>query len=890
MKKSENIFITNTLSNKLKSTNESSELSNKERRNEKCEKELKEKGKIMENFFDFLINENPNYADFDKVIEYYENKLRNNERIFNQNLDIIKTKKIENEKIQKHIYDIILNNVKLTNPDIDLYYQNLIEKYKKEITLTQHELEVYKNTFNDIYKSNYLLSARLENENKTEKIFGEQYEKYVNIRDAALTKLLKQEEMLKTLNFYFEKVLNINKSLILKKEKKLKQLNYEIHVLKNDEEKNEKTLKNLMTKNSNINDYINKQKYKYLIYLKDYKNIIKSYIKDKNSLNKIDELIRESNIDNIINQYNDLKYQNKELSTLFSLRSKRIINLNTTITNLNKEYDYIKNSIKIKEKIEKEETKNNIISHDDKIDKINLLKNQIINYIEEGSNVFWDKFKFLINFIYFTINLIESINHSRKCSINASNFECLSFDNRNNLIEKNVNFFNNNYNNNFKIDFDTQFFNKNFLKFLIFLINELSFQAKSIITNVFRILNQRQKEKNIEKKNLDEMKIFETIQPNNLSSNKINKEINFDNNIVSEFNFNNFRKLFRNELIISKKKLEERKQFFELEEKELFNKKLKNEKKFKKEEIFLPSIDKNALSKNRSMDNISTKDFLYQYYQYYNKNGKNEMNNSDKKIINFKSNFKSMINLNKFNFVLDFTNDFVSNKKEYEDKKIEKYREILKKSKKIKEDLEKKEIDKYLKKSAKIKKLIREQYKNEISSDSEKEEKQKKDELALQIIAKELSELKKPKKFKVKYQDQDTSKIFERYDDIRALELNFIKNKGNFLIDSGFFNEHYFKLKKQFNKNNTKRRLFNKIMNKNYKNININSHNNNILSRSMNDINKLNKEFKNEKNDDFYKNNIKFKNANNKGIFLKKINKISFNNNLENTTSRKSEK
>ena len=393
MKKSENIFITNTLSNKLKSTNESSELSNKERRNEKSEKELKEKGKIMENFFDFLINENPNYADFDKVIEYYENKLRNNERIFNQNLDIIKTKKIENEKIQKHIYDIILNNVKLTNPDIDLYYQNLIEKYKKEITLTQHELEVYKNTFNDIYKSNYLLSARLENENKTEKIFGEQYEKYVNIRDAALTKLLKQEEMLKTLNFYFEKVLNINKSLILKKEKKLKQLNYEIHVLKNDEEKNEKTLKNLMTKNSNINDYINKQKYKYLIYLKDYKNIIKSYIKDKNSLNKIDELIRESNIDNIINQYNDLKYQNKELSTLFSLRSKRIINLNTTITNLNKEYDYIKNSIKIKKKIEKEETKNNIISHDDKIDKINLLKNQIINYIEEGSNAFWDKFK-----------------------------------------------------------------------------------------------------------------------------------------------------------------------------------------------------------------------------------------------------------------------------------------------------------------------------------------------------------------------------------------------------------------------------------------------------------------------------------------------------------------
>ena len=56
----------------------------------------------------------------------------------------------------------------------------------------------------------------------------------------------------------------------------------------------------------------------------------------------------------------------------------------------------------------------------------------------------------------------------------------------------------------------------------------------------------------------------------------------------------------------------------------------------------------------------------------------------------------------------------------------------------------------------------------------------------------------------MKLKNKETSKIYERFDDLRALELNFIKNKGNFMIDSGFFNEYYFKLKKQFNENQIK--------------------------------------------------------------------------------------
>ena len=78
----------------------------------------------------------------------------------------------------------------------------------------------------------------------------------------------------------------------------------------------------------------------------------------------------------------------------------------------------------------------------------------------------------------------------------------------------------------------------------------------------------------------------------------------------------------------------------------------------------------------------------------------------------------------------------------------------------------------------------------------------------MEVVTRELAELKKPKKYILKYSDKEVSKIYERFDEIRALELNFMKNKGNFLIDSGFFNEYYFKLKKQFNENKTKAQNF----------------------------------------------------------------------------------
>ena len=79
-----------------------------------------------------------------------------------------------------------------------------------------------------------------------------------------------------------------------------------------------------------------------------------------------------------------------------------------------------------------------------------------------------------------------------------------------------------------------------------------------------------------------------------------------------------------------------------------------------------------------------------------------------------------------------------------------------------------------------------------------------KEELKAQLIHQELMELKKPKKYLLKYENEEMGKIFERYDEIRMLELNFLKNKKNYIIDSNFFNEYYFKLKNKFKENSIK--------------------------------------------------------------------------------------
>ena len=458
----------------------------------------------------------------------------------------------------------------------------------------------------------------------------------------------------------------------------------------------------------------------------------------------------------------------------------------------------------------------------------------------------------------------------------------MSYTKRDDLINNYQNYFDNNFTHKTKLNFETNFINKSFLKFLIFLINELNFQIKSIISNVYQILYNKKKEKKLNQiKFLGNFDLFNAIQKtfNKVKIPEEKKDIR--ENIIFNFDFDEYQKLYEEQLKINKNKIEERKKILDLSEKSLFKKKINAKKKNEKEVINnkiknknrnnnkLPTID-NTIN-NRSADYISTKDFVDQYYQYYKKNI-NKFDNMDNSI-------NKTIDKNKFNFIINYVNDLVPKRNEDEEKKIERHKKILFKSKKIKEDLEKKSIDIYLKKNRKIKNLIREKY-NNISTDSEREENEKKEELALYLVKKELEESKKPKKYILKNSDKGVSKIYERYDDLRLLKLNFLKDRGNFLCDSALFKEYITKLKKDFKENkstsqNIKIRIVNRKMQEK-----VNNRNEKCIFNKYNNISKSWNNFDivlNEKSDinarNFY--NVK------RNVLRKKINNNFWKNNSE---------
>ena len=836
-----NFFITNTQI--IDSLNNSQKTKGNKTNYKKYQKEEKEI--INENFLDYLINNQTNYANFEKVTEYYESKLRANEKIYNQNLKIIGQKKEEIKNIKKNINDTIFNKITITNKHLDTYYSKKTEIIKKSIILYEHELEIYKKLYNDIYKHNYRLNSRLETENKLSKISNEQHDKYLSIKDISLSKLLKQEEMLRTLNYYFNKCQKTNEDLVSQKMEKIRKLNYQIHILKDDELKFDKKVNEMKEKVNLINNDIVDKQNQYNVLNNDYKFIIKNFYKDENSINEIYSILGGIDVDNIIIKFKKLKQKYNELSLNFTSKSKDIISLNSELTKLKNEYNSILKSIKDKELVET----NKELNYNNKFEKIKSLVETYKNFYIEKQEIFKSKMEIIskcISFILRTINNIikSNFNSNIKESFIANNE---INKNRNLLIKKHQDYYNKIFNKNKNINYDKDIFNKKFLKFIIFIIKELNYQIKTITSNAYNIIYKKEyNSKAI--KSTQEQEIILDENKSFIDSNDDNNNNNID---ISPLNTSRFKTIFRNELKVIKNRLKDKQKFYENEEKNILD--TKNTKD-KSDQFFLPSIDKGGMTRNRSMDYISTKDFLYDYYLHYKKtilnkkainniiqnntimNNTNKYfnidNNSSSNIFNSSTRFNDRdnkkINLKKFNFVINYTNDFVSDKKEIEAKNKEKYENIYKKSKKIIEENEQRELFKYLKKIKKSKKSLKHYHsQDDISLDtSDKNESKVREEIKSQFIHQELLELKKPKKYPLKYENKEIGKIFERYDDLRTLELNFFKNKKNFILDSSFFNEYYFKLKKQFNENKIKTNLGIKFL----------KHNNVSLYKKMNKL------------------------------------------------------
>jgi hypothetical protein len=187
---------------------------------------------------------------------------------------------------------------------------------------------------------------------------------------------------------------------------------------------------------------------------------------------------------------------------------------------------------------------------------------------------------------------------------------------------------------------------------------------------------------------------------------------------------------------------------------------------------------------------VSPKEIFKDYFKYYKKNP----------IVDI----TEFSGLNKKLFVKQYTNDLVTEQKNIEKKLEEKNKRIKENSRIIKAKIEEKELNNFLK-NKKNKKIVDKIKTYERKSDSEDEESNlNKIEKSNSILKKEIEESKKPKIFKMKLTNSETNKIHNRYEDIRKLEYNYIKNYSNYSIDPNIFNEYYFRVKKKFNEQNEK--------------------------------------------------------------------------------------
>ena len=220
-------------------------------RNELLQKQKikeKENDTLKNNFIDFM-SENTNYIDIEKLTEYFKTEEEKKKRKYDENLKKIEKRKMLLHDINLEINKILIENVKINDKDIEIFFDEKINGIKREIKLKQQGLEMYHQVFGHTYKINYKLKNKLETEYKYQNFYNQQHEKYSIIKHTTLYKLKKQEQLLNGLNQYFEKFITSNEEIINEKSKQLNKAEFEILLIKNDIENIEKELKNLKKKN-----------------------------------------------------------------------------------------------------------------------------------------------------------------------------------------------------------------------------------------------------------------------------------------------------------------------------------------------------------------------------------------------------------------------------------------------------------------------------------------------------------------------------------------------------------------------------------------------------------------------------------------------------------------
>ena len=741
--------------------------------NKKIINESKNRKILSENYLDFMIKEKLNYASVDKIISHYSNKIDEYKKKFDENQNIIKKKKEELKNMNMALYTTLVKYVQFYGKENEEEKpKDEIENVKKEIQAKEHEIEVYKDLYNESYKLNLNLSNKYSMENNYSKAYDEQYQRYNNIYTGSINKIQAQENKLNLLNGYFHKYKIINNSLLSEKFDKLNKLEYEIVLIKNNVVDFEENFAKIQEKNNNFQKLVDLAKNGYNIRKNDYNSIKKYYLKEYLKMFEIYEIFKVENIEHILSQFVLIKQKYLSLSSKFNKSSKDLMLLKIELTGEEKKLNEMKKELKERNK----NTKINIEKSNKDLDEIiNMQKNDF-----NLTNV--DLFNQCINkenLINICINYLVSLRQKIIFSLNNS-------INKSPLISKKK--FDDNKKKELLEDINSavKMREKNLLLLIIKLFNSISTKiyeiVQNVLYNIYLIINEKKEEQSNDDENINEIKI-------NIIKN--------DSDIV--------KKIYETHLREIRNKLKLKKQIYSRNKDNLIlnNKKILNA--LSSDNIFNEKEKKIFIKKQQI---ISPKDLFDEYTNYTNKNNKNNKNNN-KQII---SNDFSIINKNLF--IKKYANELVA-EKDLEKIKEEKMRKVKEASRIINNKLEEKELRNYLNKKENKNKIIKLKKKIKISKfkDEEEEEEMKEYEKELILLKKEMQESKKPKKYKIKLANPENNLISNRFEEIRRLEISYIKNYSDYRVEQNIFNEYFYNARKKIIDKNKKQNSIHELNN-----------------------------------------------------------------------------
>ena len=731
---------------------------------------------LNEKYLDFIINEKLNYADVDKITNYYSKKIDEQKQKFDENQNLINTKKKELKDLNIALYTTLVNHMKFKSTEkIDVKRDEDIEKTKKEIKTKEHQIEIFKDLYNQSYKINLKLSNKFFMENNYSKVYEEQYQRYNNIYKNSINKIQKQEEKLNVLNGYFNKYKNINNSLITEKIDKLHRLEYEIFMVKNDVVEFEENFSKIQEKNEKFNILLESAKQDYIIRKNDFIAIKKHYIKEYFKMHEIYGILKEDDIDKILKKFIIIKQKFNELSFKFNKKSNENMHLRINLSKLEKNLEEIKAKTKKKKKQTKIES-----------EKFNKEVTEIVNMQKNDFNIssfeLYNHCMNQENLIKFGINYLIELNSKIISSINNSfNKSPLLSSKKFNLKHQNK------LSENYSIKTLKMMNDKDLILLIINIFKNATKNIYEIIQNVlyntYKLIIQKNEEQQNEKINSHEGKF-------NIITN--NSQVVIDT--------------MNSQLKIIKDKLRVKKQIYSRNKEELLdNQKInslllnkRNSLSFSFDNIF--NVNNNEKEKSffvKKYKIISHKDLFSEYKNYYNQNPLVENSR--------------FLDINKKLFLENFTNEFVV-ENDVEKIKKEKIKKIKEASKKIKDKLEENELKNYINKKSYNKRLIRlSKQVRKKHLDEQGEEELKEYEKELMMIKNELEESKRPKKFKIKLADPENNLINKRNEDIRTLEINYIKNYFDYRVEQNIFNEYFYNVRKKFIDINKKQNNFHEL-------------------------------------------------------------------------------